>query len=163
MRKIDKPKTDPPAPKYLTHEEIELIREACKKLIDRCLVEVMYGSGLRVSEVVALNWDDIDWQAKTITVRDGKGGKSRIVPISTKESLLLRRLKEQRRDNNPWVFQSQYRQRMVRNSLATHLLEAGCPIDVVQAILGHEDISTAQVYAKTQRSTVETWYRKVIA
>jgi integrase/recombinase XerD len=189
MRKIDKPKEDPPAPKFLTHEELELVREACRKPFERVLVEVLYSSGLRVSEAVALNWSDINWQELTIAVRDGKGGKERIAPMSTRASLLLRRLREERTDSNPWVFQSQFRCRMskesvgrwvknlgrragingkltphrFRHSLATHLLEAGTPIDVVQAILGHESVATTQVYARTQRSSVEMHYRRAIA
>lgn len=189
MRKIESPKTGQSDPKYLTHEELELIREACTNHLDRCILEVLYGSGLRVSEVAALDWSDVDWQEKTITVRDGKGGKSRIVPMSTRAALLLRRLRDQRVDDDPCVFRSQMKRRMhkttlerrvaalgerahlnrrvtphhLRHSLATHMLESGAPIDVVQSILGHSDISTTQIYARTQRSTVEMWYRRVIA
>ena len=163
--------------------------EACQKLFERALVELLYSSGLRVSEAVALDWSDIGWQERTITVRDGKGGSRRVAPMSTRASLLLRRLKEERQDDEPWVFRSQFRRRMskeaitrwirnlgeragingrltphrFRHSLATHLLEAGVPIDVVQAILGHSSVATTQVYARTQRSSIETHYRRVIA
>lgn len=189
MLKIDKPKTDPPAPKHLSRDEIELIREACTNLLDRCLVEVLYGSGLRVSEAVNLDWSDLDFQQRLLTIRDGKGGKDRVVPMSTRAALLLRRMSDQRNDDDPCVFRSRYSRRMSKNtierrvrkigeaagiktrvtphrfrhSFATHCLESGMPIHVVQALLGHSDLKTTQVYARTQRSTVEYWYRKVVA
>jgi integrase/recombinase XerD len=189
MRKIDKPKEHKAEPKFLTREEIELVREAATQPFDRALVEVLYGSGLRVSEAANLDWSDIKWDTLEIAVLDGKGGKDRIVPMSTRAKLLLTKLKEARSDNDPCVFRSQFKQRMstamiqrrintlgekaglktkltphrFRHSLATHLLASGTPLDVVQAILGHEDISTTQVYAKTQRSTIEMHYRRIMS
>lgn len=189
MLKIDAPKLGRDEPKYLTHEQVELAREACDNLLDRCLVEVLYGSGLRVSEAAALDWTDIDWQERTITVRDGKGGKTRMVPMSTRSSLLLQRMQRERVDGESYVFRSRHRHRMskarieqrvrqlgekaglpvrltphkFRHSLATHLLAADVPLDVVQVILGHAKVSTTQIYAKTQRTTVEHHYRRVVA
>jgi integrase/recombinase XerD len=189
MRKIDKPKEDKADPKFLTREEIELIREAAIKPLDRALVEVLYGSGLRISEAAALDWSDIDWSTMEIAVRDGKGGKSRVAPMSTRAKLLLGKLKETRTDEDSCVFRSQFKRRMstamlqrrvndigvragiktkltphrFRHSLATHLLASGTPIDVVQAILGHESVATTQVYAKTQRASVEMYYRRFMS
>lgn len=188
MRKIDPPKVGKSDPKYLTYEEVERIRDACRNLMDRLTVEVLYSSGLRVSEASALDWDDINLDGKYLQVRDGKGGKARRAPLSTKAVMLLRQYREIRKDDNPWVFQSRHRQRMVpetiwrrmrnigeraglrerltphrlRHSLATHLLAAGVPIDVVQVILGHESVATTQVYARTQMEQVEQHYRRVI-
>jgi integrase/recombinase XerD len=189
MRKIDKPKEDKTDPKFLTREEIELIREAATKPLDRALIEVLYGSGLRISEAAALDWADINWDALEIVVRDGKGGKSRVVPMSTRAKLLLIKLKETRTDADLCVFRSQFKRRMstamlqrrindigiragiktkltphrFRHSLATHLLAAGTPIDVVQSILGHESVATTQVYAKTQRASIEMYYRRFMS
>lgn len=186
-RKIKNPRTDNKAPKFLTHEEIEKVREAVETLIDRLLFEVLYSSGIRVSEAVKLNWQDIDFNNKTLYVRDGKGGKSRATFLSTKAVMLLKKYKETRTDNGEWVFQSQYKRRMskesierhirqlgkkaglnkrltphrLRHSLATHLLERDTPIDMVQKILGHSDVSTTQVYAKTNTANIEHHYRKL--
>ena len=187
MVKIDPPAEDKSPPKYLTHEEIERLRDACRRPMERLLLEVLYSSGLRVSEAVALDWDDVNLDGKYLLVRDGKGGKARQAPLSTRAVMLLRQYREQRKDGNPWVLQSQFRRRMskesiertmrvlgeraglrerltphrLRHSLATHLLAAGVPIDVVQNILGHESIKTTTVYARTQQSTVEQHYRRV--
>lgn len=189
MRKIDKPKEDKPAPKHLTHDELELVREACRKPFEKMLLELLYSSGLRVFEAVALDWSDIDWQERSIKVRDGKGGKERVAPMSTRATILLRRYKEERKDSELYVLRSQFNQRMstasvrrwlrklgeraglkrrlsphcLRHSLATHLLAGGVPIEIVQAILGHSDLKTTQIYAKTQRTAVEMHYRRVIA
>jgi len=187
MRRIDTPRVPPASPKYLTHDEMEALREASTKLLDRLIVEMLYSSGARVSELVALDWDDVDIVNKRATIRDGKGGKSRVVPISIKAARLLKRYRDTRHDDNLWIFQSRHSRRMVRetverrisalgkkagiqkrvtphrlrHSLATHLLEAGMPIDMIQKVLGHASIATTQIYARTQMAGVEQYYRRV--
>lgn len=188
MARIDAPADDESPPKYLTVEELERVRDACRSFMDRLLVELLYSSGVRVSEAVALDWTDIDWEGKRALVRDGKGGKARVVPLSTRAVMLLREYRKRRTDEQPWVFQSQFRQRMskaaiqsrmrklgeraglterltphrLRHTLATHLLAGGTPIHVVQEILGHASVRTTQVYARTQMEQVEMYYRRVI-
>lgn len=189
MRRIDRPKLPPAAPKFLSHDEIEALREAAaaKSLMDQLIVEMLYSSGLRVSELIALDWDDIDFANKQAIVREGKGGKSRVVPLSTRAVRLLKRYRKTRRDEDLCVFRSREKNRMtkatveyrvkelgklasvqqrvtphrLRHSQATHLLEAGMPIDMIQKILGHASISTTQVYARTQMTGVEQYYRRV--
>lgn len=186
MRRIDAPKVPAPPPKYLTHEEIEKIRDAAKGL-DRLLIEVLYSSGIRVSEAVALDWHELDLNAMSLTVREGKGGKTRECPLSTKATMLLRQYQSERSDNEPWVFRSQFRRRMskesierrmrllgekaglrrrltphkMRHSCATHLLAAGMPLDMVQSVLGHSSVATTQVYARTQTKNIDVYYRRV--
>jgi len=189
MLRIDKPRVQRPAPKYLTHDEIEALREAAQgNQLDELIVEVLYSTGLRVSELVKLDWHDIDWETKMVRVRDGKGGKSRVVPISTKAIRFLRKYRKTRRDDKPWVLRSQYDKRMskatiewrikrlgekagiqsrvtphrLRHSLGTHLLQAGVRIDAIQRCLGHSNISTTQIYAITQMADVEQQYRRVM-
>lgn len=188
MTRIDAPADEESSPKFLSVEELERVRDACRKPIERLLVEVLYSSGVRVSEAVALDWDDIDWDGKRMLVRDGKGGKSRIVPLSTRAVMLLRDYRRTRTDDEPWVFRSQFQRRMskhavqrrmrilgeraglrerltphrLRHTLATHLLAGGAPIDVVQTLLGHASVRTTQVYARTQMEQVEMHYRRVI-
>lgn len=189
MRRIDRPKLPPAAPKYLTHDEIEALREAAAStsLMDQLIVEVLYSSGLRVSELIALDWDDVDFANKQAIVREGKGGKSRIVPLSTRAVRLLKRYQKTRRDQDPCVFRSREKNRMtkatveyrlkrlgrlaglqshvtphrLRHSQATHLLEAGMPLDMIQRLLGHSSIATTQIYARTQMAGVEQYYRRV--
>lgn len=106
MRKIDAPKLPKRQPKWLTHEEIEQIRDVAWGM-GRLLFEVLYSSGIRVSEAVALDWHHVDLNNKTLTVVEGKGGKSRQTMLSTRAVMLLRRYQESRKDNNAWVFQGQ--------------------------------------------------------
>ena len=185
--KIEKPKVVNNQIKFLTHEEIELIRESAGKLIDRTIIETLYSSGIRVSEAVNLDWNDIDFDKKKLYVRNGKGGKNRTTLLSTKAVMLLKKYRSSREDENNWVFQSNFRKRMskesierhmrlvgeranlskrltphrLRHSLATHLLNGGMAIDMVQKILGHSKLSTTQIYAKTDTSNIDYHYRKI--
>lgn len=186
MLRIDAPTPPKPDPRYLTHEEIEQIRDVATGL-DRVIFEVLYSSGIRREEAVMLDWEDIDFNAKVLTVRDGKGGKARKCPLSTRAVMYLQQYLAERKDNEPWVFRSQYRKRMskesigrrmrilgeraglrrrltphrLRHSMATHLLAAGMPLEMVQEILGHESVRTTQVYARTQTHQIDQYYRRV--
>lgn len=186
MRKIDAPRLPKRQPRWLSHEEIEQVREVARGM-DRLLFEVLYSSGLRVSEAVALDWHHVDLNAKSVTVVDGKGGKSRRTMLSTRAVMILRRYQAKRQDTNPWVFQSQFRRRMskesierrirnlgdraglrrrltphrLRHSFARHLLEAGMPPDVLQALMGHEDIRTTQGYSGLPEQHIGQYYRAV--
>jgi integrase/recombinase XerD len=188
MRRIDKPKLPQSLPKYLTYDELEAIREAAVTLMDQLLVEVLYCTGARVSELVAFDWADLDLEGKKALIRDGKGGKQRIVFLSTKAVRLLRRYKATRKDDDPYVFRSREKRRMskesvewhirklakqagiqkrvtphcMRHSIATHLLAGRMPLEGVQKILGHTKASTTQIYAITQMALVEQDYRMVI-
>lgn len=101
--------------------------------------------------------------------------------------MVLKEYLDRRNDSEPWVIRSQYRKRMskesierhvrelgersglqrrvtphmLRHSLATHLLEAGTPIDMVQWLLGHESVKTTQVYAKTNPKNIEFYYGRI--
>ena len=184
--RIEKPKVKNTKRKYLTKEEIEEVREVIEKLIDRTLFEVLYSSGIRVSEAVALNWNNINFNDKKLRVINGKGGKNRIAPLSIKAIMLLKQYRESRNDASEWVFQSNFKQRMskesierhmrllgeeadlesrltphrLRHSLATHVLNNGAPISVVSEILGHAKVSTTQIYAKTSQENIDYNYRR---
>lgn len=185
---LETPKLPQPPPKYLTYDEVEALREAAAgSLLHETLVEVLYSTGARVSELVGLDWPDVRLPIKQLVIREGKGGKTRTVPLSTRATRLLHRLREARADRNPWVFQSNFKQRMskdsverhigqlgkkaglsqkltphqLRHSMATHLLQAGMPLDQIQLLLGHSDIKTTQRYARTQLTTAEQYYRRV--
>jgi len=186
--KIEKPKINKNKKrKYLSHEQIEKLRESAEKLIDRVMVEVLYTSGIRVSEAVNLDWNNIDFESKNLFIQNGKGGKNRTTPISTKAILLLKKYLETRKDDEEWVFQSNFKRRMskesierhirllgeeagikkritphtLRHSLATHLLNQGLKINMVQKILGHSKLSTTQIYAKTNMDNIDYHYRKI--
>lgn len=184
MNKIDTPRTDAKSQMRLTHEQVEQIREVAKG-IDEVLFETLYSSGIRVSEAVGLDWNDLDLEKGVLVVRDGKGGKDRTTFLSTKACRRLRQYKSERKDVGEYVFRSNYRRRMsketierriknlgesanikkvtphtLRRTFATHLLSKGMEIEKVQILLGHEDIKTTQIYAETDLADAEYSYRK---
>lgn len=186
MDRVEKPKETKVPPRHLTYEEIERLREAAKG-VRKVLFEILYSSGVRVSELVALDRSDYDSVNKTLLVRHGKGGKQRLTLLSTRANLILQSYLHKRKDDDPWLICSNYRQRMstssverhikilgekagltrrvtphmLRHSLATHLLDAGTPIELVQWLLGHESVRTTQVYARSNPQNIDHYYKRV--
>lgn len=184
--KIELPKVNRKQVSFLDKDEIERLVEtfSSKKLSglrDKALVELLFSSGLRVSELVSLNRDNINTKRREFTVR-GKGQKDRPVFISQRASDMIEEYLQKRADNLPPLFISYSKnvlssnngdfrrltprsiQRMIekhaklagitkkvsphtlRHSFATSLLINGADIRSVQAMLGHSNISTTQVY-----------------
>lgn len=169
--------------------EMELIRNACSTKRDIALVEMLYATGCRVSEISGLNISDVDFQNLEVKVL-GKGNKERIVYITDRCAMYLQGYLNSRTDMEEALFVS-YRtpnsrlkksgiERVLRNigkiasvnnvhphryrrTLATHLINRGCNIQDVQQILGHASISTTQIYYVYNRQTVRAAYRKYAA
>lgn len=150
---------------------------------DRAMLEMLYGSGLRVSELIALRADQIDWDEGYLRVR-GKGGKTRFVPLGGVAAKALRDYLEHARPglqregqratalflsnrgtgltrDRIWqIIKSRARAagiaenvypHMMRHSFATHLLENGADLRVIQDMLGHADLATTQIYTHVER------------
>ena len=174
--KIKMPKLEKKLPTVLSKDEIRKMLDATKNAKHRLLIAFLYSSGLRVSECVSIKIDDLDLNDKMGIVRAGKGKKDRNIILS--ESLIksLKGFLEARNDENPYVFNIKDRpisvrqaQRIVndsakkaeikkrvfchalRSSFATHLLEAGTDIRVIQELLGHSNLATTQIYTKVSR------------
>lgn len=186
MLRVERLKEDKKPPKHLTHDEMELLRDSADGL-RKVIMETLYSSGMRVSELVALNREDVSFTERQFTIRDGKGGKHRVAPMSSRCALVLRRYLDDRADESEWVIQSNYKRRMstssvewhmeilgeiaglkrkltphvLRHTLATNLLESGMPIDLVQQVLGHESVKTTQVYATTNTAQIDHYYSRV--
>lgn len=184
-RLIQKPRVNDNERRYLTIEEIEIIRLDITEPFDILLFEVLYSSGIRVSEAVNLDWDDIDFEKEEMVVL-GKGNKKRTVKFSTKAKLLLLRYKDKRKDDDQHVFRSCYKQRMsketierrvgkigeragikiritphkLRHSFATTLAKRNTPIEVIQALMGHEDINTTKRYIEISQENVSYNYNQ---
>ena len=158
-------------------------------LRDRTLFELLYGSGLRVSELVALNTKDVAGLERLIRVK-GKGSKERLVPVGSKAREALLAYLEEGRPNlakKPDVqalFLNQQGGRLTargveylldqyiqkgalhfhltphgfRHSFATHLLDNGADLRVIQELLGHESLSTTQVYTEVSTAKIQHVY-----
>lgn len=169
--------------------ELELIRNACSSKRDMALVEILYATGGRVSEISGLNISDVDFSALEVKVL-GKGNKERIVYITERCAMYLQEYLDSRTDDNDALFvstRSPHRRLMkpgierclrelgkraevckvhphrYRRTLATNLINRGCNIQDVQQILGHANISTTQIYYVYNRDTVKAAYRKYAA
>ena len=157
----------PDAPKTT---EIEELLEAVDgdtplALRNRALLELMYSAGLRSAEAVGLDLGDVDFDRETVHVR-GKGGKERVLPLGEEAALQLARYLRDARPAlaagaNDAIFLSARGKRLdtstvrrllrhphrLRHSFATHLLEGGADLRVIQELLGHASLSTTQIYS----------------
>lgn len=191
--KIDLPKRATILPTYLTVEEVESLLEQPDLsknggIRDRAMLEVMYSSGLRVSELLNLTFKNLNAQKGIITLI-GKGSKERRVPIGDFAMEYLSNYLEKVRykdkvTKNSFIFVSklkkplsrQYFHRIIKNyaskagirknisphtlrhSFATHLLENGAQLRVVQEMLGHSNIATTQIYTTiTERRILKAY------
>ena len=192
---IDSPQTSAHLPRFLTEDEIERLFDApdtstAEGVRDRAMLELMYATGLRVSELVSLKLADVDIDTGLI-VCHGKGSKERRVPIGQSairwlaEYRGVRARRTETRPNEPRLFLNswgapltrQFAWTMIkryaasaglrdisphtlRHSFATHLLQRGADSRSVQALLGHSDISTTQIYTHlTDRHLRKTYDR----
>ena len=171
--KVKAPKMEKKLPTVLTRDEVKKLLSSTKNFKHRLLMEMMYSSGLRVSECVSLKTDDLELDEKMGTVRSGKGRKDRLIILSEKLIEDIRSYLRQRKDNNCYLFpvkdshisvrmaqdvvsnaakKADIRKRVfchaLRSSFATHLLESGTDIRIIQELLGHSNLQTTQRYTK---------------
>ena len=162
-----RPRRLPDAPKAAEVEALlELVEgDSPLALRNRALLELLYSAGLRSAEAVALDLGDVDFEREAVHVR-GKGGKERVVPLGEEAAHHLSRyLRNARpalaRGAADALFLSARGRRLdtsavrrilrhphrLRHAFATHLLEGGADLRVIQELLGHASLSTTQVYS----------------
>ena len=169
------PKVKSALPDILSGSEIDPLLEALEEPMYRAIVMTTYGAGLRISEVCALEVADIDSKRMLLHVRDAKGGRDRYVPLPERVLFMLRRYWAAARPQGPELFpgkepgrcisvdavrhhlhaaahkaglQKRVTPHVLRHSFATHLLELGTDIRVIQMLLGHSSIATTLRYAR---------------
>jgi len=182
-------------PKFLSLDEVEALLSAPdvakpRGLRDRALLEVLYATGLRVSELVALRLTDIHIE-KGYLQCTGKGSKQRVVPLGEAAADWVNRFVAEGRvrllgqRDSPWLFpnarggvrlsrsgfwrvlkaygrqagiRSALSPHVLRHSFATHLLERGADLRAIQAMLGHADLSTTQIYTHVLEARLRQMY-----
>lgn len=168
----------------LSDTDVERLKECCETDRDKALVSFMLSSGCRISEICALNRNDIDFPHMRCTVL-GKGNKERIVYLDSVSIMLLQRYLQSRTDSSPALFAGKGTDRMTpggvrfrlktiaeradvtnvhphrfRRTLATNLINRGMPIQEVATILGHDKIDTTMQYVYVSQENVQAAYRK---
>ena len=169
---IPHPRHERRLPCVLSRAEVSVLLDAPRNLKHRAMLMTLYGAGLRVSELVSLQLEDIDSKRKFIRVRQGKGRKDRETLLPDRLLAALRAYWKVSRSTE-WLFPGQDPQRpitanavrlmcqktatkaklskhvsphVLRHSFATHLLEDGVDLRTIQVLLGHRDLETTTVY-----------------
>ena len=190
---IDAPKTDKALPVVLTVDEVEAMINSIDgddpiSLRNKAMIELLYGCGLRISELLSLKITDIHLKEAYLVII-GKGNKERMVPVGEMAILAVRRYVDKgwldltpkngnllfyNYQKKPLSRQSVFKYikklaedngitkeispHTLRHSYATHLLEGGTDLRVVQELLGHEDIATTQIYTHIDKSKLKAIY-----
>jgi len=165
---IKRPKKESKIPSVLSKLEVLRLFDATDTLKSNLMLQMIYSSGLRVSEIVNLRKQDLDFNENTGWVRAGKGKKDRMILLSKKLSKRLIKFIEKNQDwnylfskNNPLTtrniqkivqkaakkaeIEKEVHPHTLRHSFATHLLDGGTDIRMIQEILGHSNISTTMI------------------
>ena len=177
IKKIPNMKKDQKLPIILSKSEIEQMIDSTKNLNHRIIIMAGYSGGLRVSEIVSLKWNDIDFNRNVIHIKLAKGKKDRIVMLSAK---LKHWLDELDPDKEGYVFKTirgeKYKTRTIqkimknaaeksgirkrvtphtlRHSFATHLLENGTDLRYIRDLLGHSDVRTTLIYTRVSNKDI---------
>lgn len=192
---IQSPKIEKRVPSVLTAQEVELLLDQPKDVDlkgtrDKAMLEFAYATGMRVTEIISLDIDDVNLEESFVVCRNGS--KQRNIPLG---SMSLKALKEYVEEARPiliknenekalfvningtrltrqgfWKIIKYYKEQahiekditphVLRHSFATHLLQNGADLKAIQTMLGHSDISSTQVYMQFQDSGLKDIYQK---
>ncbi len=174
--------------KPLSAEEVEKLRSSCQTERDLAIIECLYSTAVRASELLGLNRSDISFSQNDIIVL-GKGNKERITYLNAKSHIHLKNYLDMRTDDNPALFVSSKapHDRLTRRGLediinriaaaanvknvhphrfrrtsATDLLNAGMPIEQVQELLGHKSIETTRIYCTVNQEAVKHNHKRLM-
>lgn len=196
---VELPRVEKRLPKFLSSAEVDSLLSAHKTdnpmgMRDKTMIEVLYATGLRVTELISLRLNDVNLQGGFVSAF-GKGSKQRVVPIgetamywvqkyveearpallkknkSTNKYLFISRRGTKMTRQNFWVLiknaalkagvdKKKIRPHVLRHSFATHMLEHGADLRMVQAMLGHADISSTQIYTHVTNERLKSLHKK---
>ena len=192
---IQSPKIEKRVPSVLTSKEVELLLEQPKNvdlkgIRDKAMLEFAYATGMRVTEIISLNLDDVNLEEGYVICKTGE--KQRTIPLGQMSLKALKEYIEKARDylikdeeekalfvningkrltrQGFWKIIKYYKEQahitkditphVLRHSFATHLLQNGADLKAIQSMLGHSDISSTQVYMQFQNEGIKNVYRK---
>lgn len=192
---IQSPKIEKRVPSILTSKEVELLLDQpkdidLKGIRDKAMLEFAYATGMRVTEMISLNMDDVNLEEGYVTCKHGN--KERNIPLGNMSLKALKEYVEEARDilvktaeeealfvningsrltrQGFWKIIKFYKEQahitkditphVLRHSFATHLLQNGADLKAIQSMLGHSDISSTQVYMQFQDEGLKNVYRK---
>ncbi|MBQ9564706.1 MAG: tyrosine recombinase XerC [Synergistaceae bacterium] len=187
-RNLQGPGARRPLPRALSEEAVNRLFAAAETsenpVRDTAILELLYGCGLRISELVGLKWEDVDLEERWLVIL-GKGSKERRVPFGRCAQRALMSIQKEPEENcvNPYVFRGRRGKPLtvrtvhravtalaaqagiqgvtphtLRHSCATHLLEHGASLKFVQEFLGHESLATTQIYLTVSASWMKESY-----
>lgn len=185
--KVNPPKKPNRLPKGLSIEELEIVRESCKTLRQRALLEVFYSTGCRLSEIAGMNKNDINIQSMSLKVV-GKGNKERVVYLSFKALFHLKKYLNSRNDDCEALFVTErkpYRRmgnmaiqreidkiekasqitkklhpHVLRHTYATLSMDAGIELADLQHLLGHSNPGTTLIYSNVSEERKQQAFKK---
>lgn len=191
MRHVRPIRVDDPERLPMTALELEKVRDSCKSLRQKAMVDFLYSTACRVSEFCDMNISDVDFTEHVVHIRCGKGGKGRTTFMNAEAEISLRAYLASRTDNCPALFVSSKGTRcrlgkkaveveinkivsrcdlsvkvtphVFRHTAASLALQRGMPIDQVQKWLGHARIQTTLRYAKNLNFDVKISHQKFCA
>jgi len=184
--KIPFPKMEEKMPIYLTKNQLINLRHYVEgNLFERAVIEVLYATGVRISELIAMKKADINWSERSILIPEGKGKKGRIVLFSLECVEHLQTYLGSRTDSLPDVFVNQRTTARIgynrilsnfrayckhvgirvtphtmRHTFAAHLAQKGMPLESIQQLLGHDTPHTTQLYARLYNQARKEMYDK---
>ncbi|MFJ5563686.1 site-specific tyrosine recombinase/integron integrase [Lysinibacillus xylanilyticus] len=172
-KKVKTPKSEDSLPYYLNKRQLALLQELTKdNLRERAIVEVLYATGVRISELLNIKLEDIKWDTRQIWIRKGKGSKERFVLFSHECAVRLKSYLNVRYENSDFLFSSPRGQHIscdlvqllfrkytnelgfkvtphtLRHTFAAHLAEKGMEFIYIQDLLGHANINSTRIYTR---------------
>lgn len=191
MEQVEQIRHQPAERHPLTAYDLEVIRWNCESVREKALIDFLFSTGCRVSELSSVNREDVDWIARSVRIHHGKGDKSRTVFFNAESELSLQKYLETRSDDNPALFvesrkpfrrmsaravqllMKRVRSRctvsakvtphVLRHTFATTSIRSGMPLEQLQALMGHSKPETTLIYAKVDVSDLQRAHQRIFA